>query len=97
MLGIPLLWEGSNRTDNTPSLDRIVPHKGYVPDNVCVISWRANRLKSDASPAELRMLADYAEKHEDHEEEGPDLAPEPALHVEATPRNEARNNRPEGP
>ena len=56
VLRIPLLWSAGGRTDNTPSLDRIQPALGYVVGNVEVISWRANRLKSDASLAELRLM-----------------------------------------
>ena len=40
----------------SPSLDRFDPAKGYVPGNVWVISWRANRMKCDASPSELRAF-----------------------------------------
>lgn len=45
---------------HSPSLDRIVPSRGYVPGNVVVISNRANRAKSDLSTAELVALADWA-------------------------------------
>lgn len=44
---------------NSPSLDRIIPSRGYVPGNVVVISNRANRAKSDLSADELRALADF--------------------------------------
>jgi hypothetical protein len=40
-LGIPLTL-GERRTANSPSLDRIIPYKGYVPGNVRVISDKAN-------------------------------------------------------
>lgn len=63
VFGIPLRWEEGPRTDNTPSLDRHIPDRGYVPDNVSVISWRANRLKNNATPEELRLLADYTDRH----------------------------------
>jgi hypothetical protein len=55
-LGIPIRT-GRKRSNSSPSLDRIVPAKGYVRGNVRVISDRANRLKSDLSPAELRKRA----------------------------------------
>ncbi|MCA3718382.1 MAG: hypothetical protein IM674_09025 [Brevundimonas sp.] len=48
---------GSTRSDASPSLDRIDPHKGYVPSNVRVISDRANRLKGDRSLSEIQALA----------------------------------------
>lgn len=41
---------------NSPSIDKIIPSLGYVPGNVRVISWRANRLKNDASLEELEAL-----------------------------------------
>ena len=46
---------------NSPSLDRIKPELGYVPGNIIVISNRANRIKSDAAPHELRAVADFYE------------------------------------
>lgn len=62
-LGIRLLaGQGlinGKRVDNAPSLDKIDPNKGYVRGNVAVISWRANRLKSDANTHELRAISDY--------------------------------------
>jgi hypothetical protein len=63
ILGIPIVLEKTDgprkRCDNTPSLDRKVPAKGYVKDNVCVISWRANRLKNDATLEELEAIVKY--------------------------------------
>ena len=41
---------------NSPSLDRIDSTKGYAPDNIWVISRRANTIKSDANIDELRLL-----------------------------------------
>lgn len=43
----------------SPSLDRIIPSRGYVPGNVVVISYRANRAKSDLTVEELTALADF--------------------------------------
>lgn len=45
--------------DDSPSLDRIVPHKGYVAGNVIIISGKANRIKSDATTCEIRAVADF--------------------------------------
>lgn len=47
---------------SSPSLDRIVPSLGYVPGNVQWISFRANRMKSDASPSELHTFAAWVLK-----------------------------------
>lgn len=48
--------------DNSPSLDRIDNSKGYTPENVIVISFRANSLKRDASIAELELLVKNLKK-----------------------------------
>jgi hypothetical protein len=64
VLGIPLVPDYTSRTDNTPSVDRRVPELGYVTGNVVVVSWRANRLKSDATIAELRAMASFYSKEE---------------------------------
>ncbi|WP_425989161.1 hypothetical protein [Brevundimonas sp. TWP2-3-2] len=56
VLGIPVAV-GPKRSANSPSLDRIVPSKGYIPTNVRVISDKANRLKGDCSLKELQRRA----------------------------------------
>lgn len=56
VLGIPLKI-GGPRSDQSPSLDRIVPSRGYVPGNIRVISDRANRLKGGRTHADLSRLA----------------------------------------
>lgn len=60
LLGIRL---SRNKTDASPSLDKIRPELGYVPGNVWVISKRANTIKSNATPEELQMLAANLKKH----------------------------------
>jgi hypothetical protein len=59
VLGIPLLRNGTYRLENSPSLDRIIPSKGYVGGNVIVVSWRANRIKCDATVNELKAIASF--------------------------------------
>ena len=59
VLGFLLNKDGPR--DMRPSLDRILPHAGYVRDNIRVISFRANRLKSDATCEELRAVLAYME------------------------------------
>jgi hypothetical protein len=46
-------------THHSPSLDKIIPELGYVPGNVAILSYRANRLKSDATLEELEALVAY--------------------------------------
>lgn len=50
-------------SDSSPSLDRIDNSKGYVPGNVAVISYRANRIKSNATAHELERVAMYMAGH----------------------------------
>lgn len=45
--------------DNGVSIDRIIPEKGYVKGNVQVISWLANRMKSNASRTQMLDFAKY--------------------------------------
>jgi hypothetical protein len=44
---------------NSPSLDREIPEKGYVPGNVRVISQLANQCKGNATPEELVGFAKW--------------------------------------
>lgn len=46
----------SFKRENSPSIDRIIPHLGYVPNNIWVISARANKIKNDASLEELQTI-----------------------------------------
>lgn len=51
-------------TEMGPSLDKIVPEKGYVRGNVAVISRRANAMKSDCTdPREAAAIATYIADH----------------------------------
>ena len=65
LLGIELRWKASYGQSNghsrpflnSPSLDRIVPEKGYVRGNVAIISHKANTMKSNASVEEIIALS----------------------------------------
>lgn len=50
--------------DNSPSLDRIVPSKGYVKGNIVVISHKANTIKQNCTSKELRDVANWLEQIE---------------------------------
>ena len=63
ILGMPMFLGKGKRTDNSPSLDRIIPKLGYVKGNVIVISWRANRIKNDATVEELEKIAAFYKQH----------------------------------
>lgn len=58
-LGIPLKIGTGHPTPNSPSLDRIVPELGYTKGNVMVISHKANTIKNDATPEEIKRVADF--------------------------------------
>ena len=45
-----------------PSLDRINPLLGYTKGNICVISFRANRLKNNATIEELEAILAYMKR-----------------------------------
>jgi hypothetical protein len=51
-----------NKTDNSPSLDKIIPELGYVHGNVEVMSMKANRMKSDGTLQELVLLGQWAQQ-----------------------------------
>ena len=60
ILGIELKTNQSRGLrPNSPSLDRRDNNKGYTKDNICVISGRANTLKSNASIEELESILRY--------------------------------------
>lgn len=57
VLGIPLKRSRQAYVKpNSPSLDRIDNSRGYIKGNVCVISHRANTLKSNATLEELTLI-----------------------------------------
>lgn len=59
---IDLDYAYTKRSENKASIDRIDNDKGYVPDNVMIMSWRANRLKNSASLKELWMFSTFWKK-----------------------------------
>jgi len=54
VLGFKL--EHTGHQDTSPSVDRIDSSKGYTPDNVWIISQRANRIKNNATLEEIKLL-----------------------------------------
>jgi hypothetical protein len=58
LLGIKLTRVvGKGRVGSNPSIDRIDPEKGYVKENIQIISIKANIMKSNASKEELLIFA----------------------------------------
>jgi hypothetical protein len=63
-LGIPLVRNIKDIGPNSPTLDRFIPSLGYVRGNVRVISNLANRIKTDATTNQVRLVADWMERIE---------------------------------
>jgi hypothetical protein len=61
ILGIPIRFNREQRDDSI-SIDRIDSDRGYEIDNIIVISWRANRLKSDASLNDMQRITEFYER-----------------------------------
>ena len=59
ILGIPLKFNRGSLADDSYSIDRIDSSQGYTIDNIEVISWRANRLKNDATHEELEKISKH--------------------------------------
>ena len=62
-LGIQLAHQkGARQSENSPTVDRIIPSKGYVPGNIIVVSLKANRIKNNASLEELEAITSFYRK-----------------------------------
>jgi len=60
IFGTPLIKGVGRLTNDSPSIDRINPARGYVRGNVVVVSNRANSMKREATIEDLkRMVAFY--------------------------------------
>ena len=65
VFGTPLIWT-DKITNDTPSLDRYIPSKGYVKGNVVFMSFKANRLKSNASLQDLEKIVEWMRLNENN-------------------------------
>jgi len=54
--------KNKNNWQTSPSIDRIVPKKGYTKDNVIIISLMANSIKSQATPDQIQKVATFYKK-----------------------------------
>lgn len=59
ILGIALQHNKGKVGDNSPSVDRIIPELGYTKTNIRVISYKANRYKSNLSREQFQRFIDY--------------------------------------
>lgn len=64
VFGTTLQFNKAGFRNSSPSLDKIDPNKGYTKDNVQVLSWRANQIKSNASIQELELLLSFMKQGE---------------------------------
>jgi hypothetical protein len=62
LLGIKLKPHDGMHNPGSPSVDRFRSEGGYTPDNVWVISHRANWIKNNASVEELKCLVSNLSK-----------------------------------
>lgn len=60
-LGIEDGSSGRPFKPNSPSIDRIVPEKGYVKGNVRIISMKANKYKNNMTRDIIQKLLDYVD------------------------------------
>lgn len=62
-LGIPFTFGGKeDKNYSTPSLDRIIPSKGYVKGNIQIVSALANHIMSNATPDQVIQVGQYFKK-----------------------------------
>ena len=70
VLGIKMESGRKNFHVDSPSVDRIVPEKGYVPGNLIVVSMKANVIKSNATPDEIIKVGKFYKKLLEEMEDG---------------------------
>jgi len=59
ILGTELAWGSNQIRDESCTLDRFDPSKGYNKENVWLISNLANRMKNSANLEQLIRFSDY--------------------------------------
>ncbi len=64
VLGLKLVANKGEVSSNSYSLDRVRSDGGYTPDNIQVLSFRANSLKGDGTCEEHLKIASYINKEE---------------------------------
>jgi len=62
VLGILIKRGTKANQDSSPTIDRLVPEKGYVQGNVEVISSLANRIKTNATREQIEKVVEWLKK-----------------------------------
>lgn len=62
IFGVELVMGSGTNHKWSPSLDKIVPSKGYVKGNIIVVSHFANSIKSNAAPDQIMAVAKFYKK-----------------------------------
>lgn len=61
-LGIKMEFGGAyDERQNSPSIDRLYPHKGYVKGNIRFVSYLANAIMNEADPDEIIKVGKWLE------------------------------------
>jgi 5-methylcytosine-specific restriction endonuclease McrA len=58
---------GKARLDS-PSIDKIIPEKGYVLGNIAILCGDCNRIKTNASWEQLQQIVDWIKSRVNNEE-----------------------------
>lgn len=59
ILNIKMQFNKKFAMDNSYSIDRIDSNKGYLKDNIQIISFKANTIKNNSTIKELKMVYDF--------------------------------------
>ena len=62
LLGIRISYNNKVTSRNSPSIDRVIPSRGYTKKNILTISHHANQIKNDATLEELKTITKNLEK-----------------------------------
>lgn len=64
VLGIPIYYHKGKVQDDSISIDRIDSNRGYVKDNIVIVSHRVNKLKSNASLEEMEKMVSFYKSYD---------------------------------
>lgn len=64
VFGFPLQFNSGGFRETSPSVDRIDSTRGYTLDNIQILSWKANRIKSYATVEELEAVVSFMKQGE---------------------------------